>query len=166
MGTSLKQDTLVGLFVAIGLGAFFFMAMQISHFSGFNEEDSYTITAAFENSGGLKVKSPVVIGGVRVGRVIEIHLDQQQFQSIVRMKIEAKYNQLPEDTSASIFTAGLLGEQYVSLEPGGMEAVLIENSQIDITQSALVLEELIGQFLFKDKATDTEKRNNNGNIKL
>ena len=157
MGHSIKQDTLVGLFVALGIGAFFFMVMQISHFSGFNDEKSYTITAAFENSGGLKVKSPVVVGGVRVGRVIAITLDQKKFQSIVRMKIEAKYNQFSEDTSASIFTAGLLGEQYISLEPGGMDELLKENSHIEITQSALVLEEIIGQFLFKDKNTDSAK---------
>ncbi|MCK5898840.1 MAG: outer membrane lipid asymmetry maintenance protein MlaD [Methylococcales bacterium] len=158
MGNTVKQDTLVGLFVAIGIGSLFFMAMQISNFSGFSDEKSYTISAAFENSGGLKVKSPVVVGGVRVGRVIAITLDQKKFQSVVKMKIEAQYNQLPEDTTASIFTAGLLGEQYVSLEPGGMDDLLSDNSMIEITQSALVLEEIIGQFLFKDKDADSAKK--------
>jgi len=147
---SSTQDTFVGLFVAAGIAALFFMAMQISNLGTFNKAETYTITAAFENSGGLKVKSPVVVGGVRVGRVTAINLDQKKFQSIVAMSIELQYNQLPEDTTASIFTAGLLGEQYVSLEPGGMDDVLVENSEIEITQSALVLEEIIGQFLFKD----------------
>ncbi|MCK5728047.1 MAG: outer membrane lipid asymmetry maintenance protein MlaD [Methylococcales bacterium] len=158
MGNTVKQDTLVGLFVAIGIGALFFMAMKISNISGISDHESYTISAAFENSGGLKVKSPVVVGGVRVGRVVAISLDQKKFQSIVKMKIDAQYNQFPEDTSASIFTAGLLGEQYVSLEPGGMDDLLSDNSIIEITQSALVLEEIIGQFLFKDKNTETTKK--------
>ena len=157
MQHSVKQDTLVGLFVATGLGALFFLAMQVSNFSTFSEEENYHISAAFENSGGLKVKSPVVIGGVRVGRVTAITLDQKKFQSVVTMKIESQYDQLPEDTSASIFTAGLLGEQYVSLEPGGMDDVLVDNSVIDITQSALVLEEIIGQFLFKDSNTESKE---------
>ncbi|MDQ7091216.1 MAG: outer membrane lipid asymmetry maintenance protein MlaD [Methylococcales bacterium] len=156
MQHSVKQDTLVGLFVATGIAALFFMAMQISNLSSFTEEESYTILAAFENSGGLKVKSPVVVGGVRIGRVIAITLDQKKFQSVVTMKIEAQYNQLPEDTSASIFTAGLLGEQYVSLEPGGMDDVLVDKSVIDITQPAIVLEEIIGQFLFKVSESDSQ----------
>ena len=154
MQHSTTQDTLVGLFVAAGIAALFFMAMQISNLSSFSEDNTYTITASFENSGGLKVKSPVVVGGVRVGRVTDISLDQKKFQSIVTMSIESQYNQFPEDTTASIFTAGLLGEQYVSLEPGGMDDVLVENSQIEITQSAIVLEEVIGQFLFQDKDPD------------
>jgi len=157
MQHSVKQDTLVGLFVATGIGALFFMAMQISNLSAFSEAESYTISAAFENSGGLKVKSPVVVGGVRVGRVVAITLDQKKFQSVVTMKIESQYDQLPEDTSASIFTAGLLGEQYVSLEPGGMDEVLVNNSIIDITQPAIVLEEIIGQFLFKDNDTESKE---------
>lgn len=150
MQHSVTQDTLVGLFVATGIGALFFMAMQVSHLSSFSDAESYTISAAFENSGGLKVKSPVVVGGVRIGRVIAITLDQKKFQSVVTMTIDAQYNQLPKDTTASIFTAGLLGEQYVSLEPGGMEDFLVDKSTLDITQAAIILEEVIGQFLFKD----------------
>lgn len=150
------QDTLVGLFVASGMGALFFMAMQISNLGTFNAKDNYTISADFENSGGLKVKSPVVIGGVKIGRVTEISLDKKNFRSVVKMSIDSQYNGLPEDTTASIFTAGLLGEQYVSLEPGGSDTPLKNNSKVEITQSAIVLEELIGQFLFKDK--DPEKK--------
>ncbi len=148
------QDTLVGLFVASGIGALFFMAMQISNLGTFNAKDNYTISADFENSGGLKVKSPVVIGGVKIGRVTDISLDKKNFRSVVKMSIDPQYNALPEDTTASIFTAGLLGEQYVSLEPGGSDTPLKNNSKVEITQSAIVLEELIGQFLFKDKDPD------------
>jgi len=148
------QDTLVGLFVASGIGALFFMAMQISNLGTFNAKDNYTISADFENSGGLKVKSPVVIGGVKIGRVTDISLDKKNFRSVVKMSIDPQYNALPEDTTASIFTAGLLGEQYVSLEPGGSDSPLKNNSKVEITQSAIVLEELIGQFLFKDKDPD------------
>ncbi len=153
MQNSATQDTLVGIFIATGIGALFFLAMQVSNLGGFNAVETYTVTATFENSGGLKVKSPVLIGGVRVGRVESIELDQKMFQAVVRMQIEAQYNQLPEDTTASIFTAGLLGEQYVSLEPGGMDEVLKDQSQIEITQSAIVLEEVMGQFLFKDRGS-------------
>lgn len=156
MQYSKTQDTLVGIFVAAGIAALFFMSMQISNLGTFNEKNNYTISADFANSGGLKVKAPVVIGGVRIGRVIAITLDPKSFRSIVKMSIEPQYNNLPDDTGASIFTAGLLGEQYISLSPGGSDALLKNNSKIEITQSAVVLEELIGQFLFKDK--DPEKK--------
>ena len=149
MQNTKTQDTLVGLFVASGFAALFFMAMQISNLSPFSKNESYIIIARFENSGGLKVRSPVSVAGVRIGRVANISIDQESYESIVAMDIDAQYN-LPDDTSASIFTAGLLGEQYVSLEPGGSEEFIEDNGSIDITQSAIVLEEIIGQFLFKD----------------
>jgi len=152
MQNTKTQDTLVGLFVACGIAALFFMAMQISNLSGFTADNAYTISARFENSGGLKVKSPVTVAGVRIGRVSNISIDRDSYESVVKMQIDAQYS-LPDDTSASIFTAGLLGEQYISLEPGGSEDALLENGLIDITQSAIVLEEIIGQFLF-DKAAE------------
>ncbi len=152
MQNTKTQDTLVGLFVACGIAALFFMAMQISNLNGFSTDNAYTINARFENSGGLKVKSPVSVAGVRIGRVSNISIDRDSYESIVEMQIDAQYS-LPDDTSASIFTAGLLGEQYISLEPGGSEDPLPANGLIDITQSAIVLEEIIGQFLF-DKAAE------------
>ena len=148
MQNSNTQDTLVGLFIACGIAALFFMALQISNLSDFSSKQGYSIIARFENSGGLKVKSPVSVAGVRVGRVASISLDKDTYESIVRMDIEEKYK-LPDDTSASIFTAGLLGEQYISLEPGGSEDYLENNGELSITQSAIVLEQVIGQFLFK-----------------
>ncbi len=153
MQHSYTQDTLVGLFVACGIGALFYMALQVSNLGTYsNTDNSYTIIARFENSGGLKVKSPVSVAGVRIGRVYSITFDNKTYESVVKMRIDSQYNTLPDDTSASIFTAGLLGEQYVSLEPGGSEEYLSDNGNIEITQSAIVLEEIIGQFLFKDAA--------------
>ena len=143
------QDTLVGLFVASGILGLFFLAMQVSNLSSFVSEDSYTITARFENSGGLKIKSPVSAAGVKIGRVTAISFDPKTFESIVKMSINSKYNALPDDTTASIFTAGLLGEQYVNLDAGGSDTPLKNNGKIEITQSAIILEKALGQFLFK-----------------
>ena len=149
MQHSNTQDTLVGLFVAVGIAGLFFLALQVSNLSSFTEQAGYTITARFENSGGLKVKSPVSAAGVKIGQVSEISFDPKTYESVVKMRINTKYNSIPDDTTASIFTAGLLGEQYVSLEPGGSRDYLKENGKIEITQSAIILEKAIGQFLFK-----------------
>ncbi len=141
-------DTLVGLFVASGILALTFLSLKVSNLVSFNGDAGYTISARFQNSGGLKVKSPVSVAGVKIGRITDIRFDNESFESIVKMEIENQYKKLPDDTTASIFTAGLLGEQFISLDPGGSDTVLEEGSEIEITQSALVLEEIIGQFLF------------------
>jgi phospholipid/cholesterol/gamma-HCH transport system substrate-binding protein len=151
MQHSKTLDILVGLFVASGIGALFFLGMQVSNLSSFVAPDGYTVSARFENSGGLKVRSPVSVAGVRIGRITAINFDNESYESVVEMNIDKQYNTLPDDTSASIYTAGLLGEQYIALEPGGSEDYLKNGDEIDITQSALVLEELIGQFLFSNK---------------
>lgn len=143
------QDTLVGLFVAAGIVGLFFLALQVSNLSSFTEQDSYTVTARFENSGGLKVKSPVSAAGVKIGKVSAIHFDPKTYESVVKLSIDSQYNTLPEDTTASVFTAGLLGEQYVNLEAGGSEEHLKDGGKIEITQSAIILEKALGQFLFK-----------------
>lgn len=147
MQHSKTQDTLVGLFVACGIAALFFMALQISNLGSYTDGDGYTVTANFQNSGGLKVKSPVSIAGVRIGRVASIKLDPESHESIVEMRIDSQYNNLPEDSSASIYTAGLLGEQYISIDPGSSEEFLKDNSKIEIASSAIVLEEMIGKFM-------------------
>ena len=149
MKNTITLDTLVGLFVAAGIAGLFFLALQVSNLSSFSSHDSYTITARFQNSGGLKVKSPVSAAGVKIGQVSAITFDSKNFESVVKMSIDSKYNSLPDDTTASIFTAGLLGEQYVSLEPGGSEEYLHNDGKIEITQPAIILEKAIGQFLFK-----------------
>src|SRR6056300_496421 len=107
----------VGIFIAAGMTALFLLAMQVSNLSNMGTGESYTITAAFENIGGLKVRSPVTVSGVRVGRVDAIDYDNKSFEAVVTLRINKAYSSFPEDTSASIFTSGLLGEQYVGLEP-------------------------------------------------
>jgi phospholipid/cholesterol/gamma-HCH transport system substrate-binding protein len=147
MQHSKTQDTLVGFFVASGIAALFYMALQVSNLGSYTGDDSYTVIAHFQNSGGLKVKSPVSVAGVRIGRVSAIRLDKESHESVVEMRIESQYNNLPSDSGVSIYTAGLLGEQYVSLDPGSSDEYLKDKSTIDITSSAIVLEEMIGKFM-------------------
>lgn len=156
MATSKIVEVGVGLFIALGLAAFLVLAMQVSNLSALGDAEGYRISASFENIGGLKVRSPVTLAGVRIGRVTAIGIDAQTFEAVVEMTIVPRY-ELPEDTSASIYTAGLLGEQYVGLEPGGADEVLKEGDRIKLTQSALVLERLIGQVLFERTAGDTDQ---------
>ena len=147
----------VGLFVACGLAALFMLAMQVSNLASLGGDgDSYTVTAAFENVGGLKVRSPVTVSGVRVGRVDAIDYDTSAYEAVVTLRINAAYDAFPEDTSASIFTAGLLGEQYIALDPGGSMDNLTQDSRIQLTQSALVMEQIIGQFLYSMADKDKE----------
>jgi phospholipid/cholesterol/gamma-HCH transport system substrate-binding protein len=141
----------VGVFVAAGLAALFMLAMQVSNLTVVGDDQGYTVKARFENISGLKVRSPVTVAGVRVGRVTAIDFDPQTFQAVVSMRIGAAYNQLPLDTSAAVLTSGLVGEKYVGLEPGGDMEVLKDGGEITLTQSTLVLEQMIGKFLF-DKA--------------
>jgi phospholipid/cholesterol/gamma-HCH transport system substrate-binding protein len=149
MQHSKTQDTLVGLFVATGIAALFYMALQISNLGSYSSDDTYTVIANFQNSGGLKIKSPVSIAGVRIGRVSSITLDKETHESVVEMQIESKYNNLPDDSGASIYTAGLLGEQYISIDPGpGISGDFLKNkSKIDNVSSAIILEEMIGKFM-------------------
>jgi phospholipid/cholesterol/gamma-HCH transport system substrate-binding protein len=148
MGHSRLIEIGVGLFVAAGMAALFMLAMQVSNLSNNISGDTYAITAAFENIGGLKVRSPVTVSGVRVGRVDAIDYDTRAYEAVVTLSIDSRYNSFPEDTSASIFTSGLLGEQYIALEPGGSETNLAEGDRLQLTQSALVIEQLVGQFLY------------------
>jgi phospholipid/cholesterol/gamma-HCH transport system substrate-binding protein len=146
----------VGLFVALGIAALFMLAMQVSNLGtiGSGNADSYSISATFTNVGGLKVRSPVTVSGVRVGRIDAIDYDLQAYEAVVIMRIDSNYDKFPEDTTASIFTSGLLGEQYIALEPGGSMNNLVDGSRIQLTQSALVLEQIIGQFLYSVTNSD------------
>jgi len=137
----------VGLFVVAGMAALLVLSMKVSNISTFTETKGYEVTAHFENIGGLKVRSPVTMAGVVVGRVASIGFDKETYEAVVTLKIQDKYDNIPEDSSASIFTAGLLGEQYIGLEAGGAEKVLKAGSKVQLTQSAVVLEQIIGQFL-------------------
>jgi phospholipid/cholesterol/gamma-HCH transport system substrate-binding protein len=147
MEQSKTVQTWVGLFVAIGMASLAMLAIKVSNISTFTSAEGYVLTLGFSNIGGLKVRSPVTMAGVVIGRVSQISLDKQDYEAQVQIKIENQYNNLPEDTSASIYTAGLLGEQYISLEPGGSDVYLKNGDKIKLTQSAVVLEQLIGQFL-------------------
>lgn len=143
----------VGAFVVLGVVALVALALQVSNLSSLSGGDGYLVKARFENVGGLKVRSNVSMGGVAVGRVTAIDYDQKTYQAIVSMTINRQYDQIPEDTLAAIYTSGLLGENYVGLEPGGAFDFLAEGGELQFTQSALVLEQVIGQFLFS-KAQD------------
>ena len=149
-------EILVGAFVVLAVVAMVMLSLKVSNLASYgNAGNVYEIHASFENIGGLKVRSPVSAGGVRVGKVANVSYDNEQYAAVVTMQIEGGYR-FPIDTSASILTAGLLGEQYVGLEPGGDEEYLSDKGEIELTQSALVLEQVIGQFLFS-KAQEEEK---------
>jgi len=153
--TSRKIEILVGFFIAAAIAAFFMLAMSVSNMSSYGGGEQYTIKARFDNVGGLKVRSPVSAGGVRIGRVTGIQYSSETYEAIVSMAIDTQYDKFPLDTAASILTSGLLGEQFVGLEPGAEEEYLKSGDTIDLTQSALVLEQVIGQFLYS-KADDEE----------
>ncbi|MDH5694904.1 MAG: outer membrane lipid asymmetry maintenance protein MlaD [Gammaproteobacteria bacterium] len=152
MKQSRSMELLVGIFVSLGIAAMLMLAMQASNLKDFSGDDGYEIVARFQNSGGLKARAPIMVAGVRVGQVSGVALDHRTFESLVTLKIDSQYNNFPIDTSAAVFTAGLLGEQYVSLEPGGDENVLKNGDEIRLTQSSLILEQVIGQVLFSKAA--------------
>jgi phospholipid/cholesterol/gamma-HCH transport system substrate-binding protein len=152
--TTRTMEIWVGIFVAAGLAALFMMAMKVSNLSGLDSADGYKVTAMFENIGGLKVRSPISASGVKVGQVADIRYDNSSYRAEVVLQIDEQYDQFPVDTSASIFTAGLLGEQYIALAPGAEEESLQDGGRITITESAIVLERLIGQFLYSKAAGD------------
>lgn len=137
----------VGVFVLVGIAALFYLAIQVSNIAEYRDRDTYEVIAYFDHIGGLKVRAPVTVSGVRIGRVSRIVYDPERFQARVTLAIQSGTDFLPADTQASIFTAGLLGEQYVALDPGGDEQILRRGDEILFTQSALVLENLIGRVL-------------------
>ena len=149
------MDLWVGVFVAVGFAAILFLALKVSNFSASGFVQTYELNARFDNIGGLKVRGPVKSAGVVVGRVADIRFDPQTYEANVILKIESQY-QFPKDTFASILTSGLLGEQYIGLDAGGDEQMLAAGGKINKTQSAIVLEKLISQFLF-NKASEGKK---------
>ena len=149
-----KAEISVGLFLMLGIAALVMLALKVSNISEASDSETYQLTAKFDNIGGLKIRSPIRMGGVLIGRISDINLDPEYLTPVVTMSIFNNFNNLPTETSASILTAGLLGEQYLSLSPGGDEEILQHGDEIEDTQSALVIEELIGQFLFSDSSDD------------
>lgn len=151
-------ELIVGAFVILGVLAIFFLTMRVSNLSSQGDtRGGFTVQARFENIGGLKTGAPVSMAGVRVGRVTGIHIDPQSFEAVVSIELGSRYNYLPDDSDASILTAGLLGEQYIGLAPGGSDRPLQAGDTIKFTQSALILEQIIGQFLFSKAEQGLDK---------
>jgi len=144
-------DLWVGLFVLIGIAALAFLALRAANASSFSSEPTYTLEARFDNIGSLKVRAPVRSAGVIVGRVSSVAFDPETYEAVVTFRVNARYP-FPKDTSAKILTAGLLGEQYLGLTAGGDPVVFKEGDTVRLTQSAVVLENLIGQFLYNKAA--------------
>jgi len=144
-------ETLVGLFVLLGMLALVFLSLKAANLASFSGGNTYTLLARFDNIGGLKARAPVRSAGVTIGRVTAIEFDGQTYQGVVTLAIDRKL-EFPRDTSAKILTAGLLGDQYVGLEPGADEKTLAAGETIRQTQSAVVLENLIGQFINRSAA--------------
>ena len=147
-------DWWVGIFVLLGIAALVVLALRVGNLSGFAYNDGYVLHADFTNVGSLKVRSPVRLGGVTIGEVTHIGMDSKTFMAKVTMRIEPKVK-LPTDTGASIYTEGLLGEQYVAVQPGGMPQELKPGGTITMTQSAVNIDQLIGQMVF-DKASGSK----------
>lgn len=150
-------DLWVGFFVALGLAALLFLSLKVGNLSSSHLSETYVLRAKFDNIGGLKVRGPVKSAGVVIGRIADIQFDPASYEAIVSMNIDGRYR-FPKDTFASINTAGLLGEQYVGFDAGGDEKMLQSGDTIAKTQSAIVLEKLISQFLFSKAADGQDKK--------
>jgi phospholipid/cholesterol/gamma-HCH transport system substrate-binding protein len=151
MKQSRKTELRVGLFVLLSMAAVLFMVLEVANVTSLTQSKNYTLHARFDNVGSLKVRSPVKVGGVVIGEVSNIHLDAELFVPTVTLAISAQYDQFPDTSSLEILTSGLIGEQYVSFVPGfdlGDGSFLGEGDYIEDTKSAIVLEDLIGQFLY------------------
>jgi phospholipid/cholesterol/gamma-HCH transport system substrate-binding protein len=150
-------DLWVGFFVLLGMAALLFLALKVGNLSSAHMAETYVLEAKFDNIGGLKVRGPVKSAGVVVGRIADIKFDPSSYEAVVQLTIDGRY-QFPKDTFASILTAGLLGEQYIGLDAGGDEQMLKAGDKIVKTQSAVVLEKLISQFLFNKAADGQDKK--------
>ena len=145
--TTRFMEIMVGAFVAVGCAALFMLAMKVSNLSTLSSAEGYNLVAYFENIGGLKVRSPITVSGVKVGQVTNIVFDPNRLQAKVTLQVENQHDYFSIDTAASIYTAGLLGEQYIALEPGAEDETLKDGDIVEFTQSALVLEEIVSKFI-------------------
>ncbi|GAC1628785.1 MAG: outer membrane lipid asymmetry maintenance protein MlaD [Nevskia sp.] len=151
-------EVLVGFFVCLGIAAVFILTLRVASLNKVGDSGtSYRVTAKFENTGGLTAGSSVKLSGVRIGRVKSITIDPNTFQAVANLEIDGSYANIPEDSDAKILTSGLLGEQYIGLQPGGDDKPLKNGDEIKFTQSALVLENLIGQFLTSVTSKESKK---------
>jgi phospholipid/cholesterol/gamma-HCH transport system substrate-binding protein len=147
MNQTRLMELVVGLFICLGLAAMFLLTLQVSTQNDIGRNTSYSVTARFDNVGSLRVRAPITLAGVRIGRVTAVDVNPETFQAEVKLTIDRHYDKLPADSSAAIQTAGILGEQYIALQPGGAMENLKEGDRINFTQSAVILENLIGRFL-------------------
>lgn len=145
-----------GLFVLLGIGALFFLTTQTTGGDDFRASEVYEVQARFQNVGSLKRRAPVSMAGVTIGRVTGVEFDGESLEAVVTFVIDKQYDKIPDDSDASILTSGLLGSQYIGLQPGGSDIYLDEGSEIYFTQSAVVLENLIGRFLVRDSDDESE----------
>lgn len=143
-----------GLFVLLGFAALFFLTTQTTGSDNFSGNDTYTVTARFENVGSLKNRAPVSMSGVTIGRVTQVRFDPEMLDAEVTFVIDSRYDSIPEDSDASILTSGLLGSQYIGLQAGGSDIYLEDGSDIQFTQSAIVIENLISKYLFNNSDDD------------
>lgn len=148
MKSSNQVEIAAGIFLLLGIAALIFLAFKATDSGGVKTGETYQVRAYFTNVGGLKPKAPVAMAGVTIGRVALIELDNESLEARVVMKIDSRFDDLPSDTSASVLTSGILGDQYVGLEPGGAPDALADGDRILLTNSAVVLEQLIGRYLF------------------
>ncbi len=157
MMTRKELDLWVGLFAVVGIGAMLFLSLKVANLASFSGADTYQVRAKFDNIGGLKVRAAVKSAGVVVGRVSEIRFDNESFEAVVTLNLDSRFN-FPKDSSAKILTSGLLGEQYVGISAGGDSANLKSGDALKLTQSAVVLENLISQFLYSKAAEGDAKK--------
>lgn len=145
-----------GLFVLLGMSSLFFLTTQTTGGDDFKAESVYTVEARFENIGSLRTRAPVTMSGVTIGRVTKVAFDAMSLEAVVHFVIDAQYDQIPDDTDASILTSGILGSQYIGLQAGGSDMYLEDGSEILFTQSAIVLENLIGKFLVNSGSSNED----------
>lgn len=146
-----------GLFIFLGLAAVFFLTTRATGLSSQLDENAYEVFARFDNVGSLKDRAPVSMSGVTIGRVTSVEFDPQRLEAVVTMKINSKYDQIPDDSDASILTSGLLGSQYIGLQAGGSDTYLSDGSEIEFTQSAILLEKMISKYLFGGGSSDEDE---------
>lgn len=156
MRQSRAIDISTGLFVLLGMAAILFLVTQITNREFSLRSESYRLTAQFENIGGLKAGAPVAMSGVTIGRVESIGYDMNLFKAVVTLRIDASYDRIPNDSDASIYTAGLLGGQYIGITPGNAEDAYRDGDSVEFVQDAIVLENLISKYLFSQPGKDKE----------
>ena len=157
MRPNYKVELASGIFLLLGIAALVWLAMRATDYGQEIGKDTYRISARFTNVADLRVKAPVKIGGVTVGMVESIVLDPVMFEAVVNMNIATRFNEIPSDTGASVFTSGMLGDRYIGLEPGGAPDMLVDGDELFITQSALILEQVIGKYLFNAGSSEEKQ---------